>query len=230
MVLDHLHVHERGAGAVGQGHAVAGADEGVGAGLEDPAEPAGRDDDGLGADEVDVAGPHLHDDRAAALAVLDDEGEDKPLLVDPDVGPDDLLVEDVEEGLAGEVGHEEGACLALSAEGAGAEAALLVAAEDDAHVLHGDDLAARLAAHDLDGVLVAQVVAALHRVEGVVLPGVAALGEGRVYAALGRVGVAADGVDLRDDGHVRAPLLRGEGRPHACEPRAYDENVVVEHG
>ena len=86
-------------GPVREGHAVAGADEGVGAGLEDPAEPAGRNDDGLGAHEVHVARSHLHDDRAAALPVLDYEGEDEPLLVHSHVGLHDLLVEDMEEGL-----------------------------------------------------------------------------------------------------------------------------------
>ena len=56
-------------------------------------------------------------------------------------------------------------------------------------------LGAGLGAEHLDGVLVAQVVAALDRVEGVVFPGVV-LVDGGVDAALGGVGVAADGVDL----------------------------------
>ena len=199
-------------------------------GSKTPAQAAGRDDDGLGAHEVHVAGPHLHDDRAAALAVLDYEREDEPLLVDPDVGLHDLLVQDVEKRLAGEVGYEECAGLPLASKGASTEAALFVPAEDDTHVLHGDDLAARLAAHDLDGVLVAEVVAALHRIVGVILPRVPALGEGCVDSTLRRVGVAADRVDLGDYCYVGGLLLCGEGRSHAREARADDKNIVVKHG
>ena len=56
----------------------------------------------------------------------------------------------------------------------------------------------RLPAHDLDRVLVAQVVRALDRVERVRLPRVLGV-ERRVDAALGRVRMRADGVDLGDD-------------------------------
>ena len=136
----------------------------------------------------------------------------------------------MQERLACEVGYEKGACLALATERSGAEAALLVPAEYDPHVLHGDDLAARLAAHDLDGVLVSQVIAALHRVEGVILPGVSALCEGCVDSTLSRVGVAAYGVDLGDYRYVCAVLLCCEGRSHAREARADDKNIVVKHG
>ena len=45
MVLDELHVLERRAGAVGQRHAVAGLDGGVGREREDPAAAAGAEDD-----------------------------------------------------------------------------------------------------------------------------------------------------------------------------------------
>ena len=44
--------------------------------------------------------------------------------------------------------------------------------EDGAHVLQLDDVVGRLLAHGLDGVLVAEVVAALDGVVGVLLPGV----------------------------------------------------------
>ena len=97
-------------------------------------------------------------------------------------------------------------------------------------MLHGNDLAARLAAHDLDGVLVAQVVAALHRVEGVILPRVSALGEGCVDSTLRSVGVAADRVDFGDYCYVGAVLLCSEGRSHTGEARADDKNIVVKHG
>ena len=65
-----------------------------------------------------------------------------------------------------------------------------------------------LGAEDLDGVLVAQVVAALDGVEGVVLPGVV-LVHGGVDTALGGVRVAADGMDLADNRDVGALELGG---------------------
>ena len=175
MVLHHLHVHEGRSHLVGQCHAVAGADEGVGARLEDSTESTGGNDDRLRPYDVDVSRLHLHDDRAGALALFHDEGQDEPLLVDADAEAQNLLVEDVEEGLSGEVGDEERPGLSLAAERAYAQPALVVAVEDHPHILHGDDFVARLAAHHLDGVLVAQVVAALDGVVGVVLPVVAAV-------------------------------------------------------
>ena len=70
------------------------------------------------------------------------------------------------------------------------------------------DVAGRLAAEDLDRVLVAEVVGALDRVErvdvGVVL---GCVSERRVDAALGRAGVASRRVELRDDGDIGARVV-----------------------
>jgi hypothetical protein len=84
------------------------------------------------------------------------------------------------------------------------------AVEGHAEVLELEEGVGRLLAHDLDGVLVAEVVRALDRVERVRLPGVLGV-EGRVDPALSRVRVRADGVDLGDDPHRRALLRCGEG-------------------
>ena len=94
-----------------------------------------------------------------------------------------LLVEHVQQRLAGDVGHVVGAGGRGAAEGAGAELALLVAVEGHAQVLEVEHLVGRLAAHDLDGVLVAQVVRALDGVERVRLPRVLGVQRG-VDAAL----------------------------------------------
>ena len=121
-----------------------------------------------------------------------------------------LLVEHVQDRLPGDVGHVVGARGAGAAEGARAEPALLVAVEGHAEVLEVDDLARRLAAHDLDRVLVAEVVGALDGVEGVRLPRVARVERG-VDPALRRVRVRAHRVHLREDADGHAFLRGREG-------------------
>ena len=80
---------------------------------------------------------------------------------------------------------------------------------------------------DLDRVLVGEVVGALDRVErvrlGRVLVGVP---ERRVDAALGRAGVAASRVQLRDHADVGARIVRLDRRPHPGTSGADHEYVV----
>ena len=228
VVLDHLHVHQRGAGAVGHRDAVAGADERVGGGVEDLAVAAGGEDHGLGGEQLERAVADVARDRPGDPAVVvAHEGGGEPLLEALDlVVLHQLLVEHVQDRLAGDVGDVVGAGRRRAAERAGAELALLVAVEGHAQVLQVEDLLGRLAAHDLDRVLVAQVVRALDGVEGVRLPGVLGVERG-VDAALRRVGVRADGVDLGDDAHRCARLRRGEGGALAGESGSDDEDVVL---
>src|SRR3954465_7309558 len=107
VVLYHLHVHQRGADAVGLGDAVARADERVGGRLEALAGAAGGEDHRLGGEQLHRAVADVAGDRAAAVAglVLDERG-DEPLLVAVDllVVLHQLLVEHVQERLAGDVG------------------------------------------------------------------------------------------------------------------------------
>jgi hypothetical protein len=135
----------------------------------------------------------------------------------------------VQQGLARDVGDVVGAGGGGAAEGPRAELALRVAVERHAAVLEPQHLARRLAAHDLDRVLIAQVVRALDGVEGVRLPRVVGV-ERRVDAARGRVGVRPDGVDLGHDGHGRPRFGGGKGGPLTGEAGADDEDVVCGHG
>ena len=82
-------------------------------------------------------------------------------------------------------------------------------------------------AHDLDGVLVGEVVAALDGVEGVPLPVVLFdVGQRRAHAALGGAGVAARRVELGQHrgADPRAGLDRG---PHPGAAGADDDDVVA---
>ena len=92
-------------------------DEGVGGRRVDATEAAGGQDDGLRRQRLDLAGAHVHGDDAAAAPVLDDERGDEPLVVGADVQLEGLLVQDVEERLAGDVGDVAGAGEAGAAEG-----------------------------------------------------------------------------------------------------------------
>ena len=64
--------------------------------------------------------------------------------------------------------------------------------------------------------------------EGVRLGGVRPrVSKRRIDAALGRAGVAADRVDLRDDGDVGADVECLDGRAHTGAARADDDDVVL---
>ena len=107
------------------------------------------------------------------------------------------------------------------------ELAVVAAREDRAPLLELVDVERRLAGEDLDRVLVAEVVGALDGVEGVTLGAVVAgVPEGRVDPALGRAGVAAGRVELRDDRDVRARIV---GLDRGAHPRATgpDHEYVV---
>src|SRR4029078_13278648 len=82
------------------------------------------------------------------------------------------------------------------------------AREDGAHLLEIEDVAGRLPAHDLDRILVAEVVGALDGVERVALGRVLRrIAEGGVDAALRRPGVRPGRVALREHAHVDAASL-----------------------
>ena len=107
------------------------------------------------------------------------------------------------------------------------DAPILGAREDRAPVLELVDVAGRFVAEDLDRVLVAQVVRALDRVErmllGAVLGGVPERG---VDPALGRAGVAADRMDLREERDVGAEIVCLDRGAHPGAPGADNQDVV----
>ncbi len=231
VVLDHLHVHQRRPDAVGLCDPVAGADQRVGGRLPDLPVATRGEDHGLGAEVGHRSVPDVSADRADAVAVvIHREAGREVLLVAGDVLGvlHELLVEDVHDRLARDVRDVVGACGRGASEGAGAELALLVAVEGDAEVLEVKELLRRGPAHDLDRVLVGEVVRPLDGVEGVRLPAVVLLERG-VDAALSSVGVRADGVDLADDAHGDALLRSGKRGPLSCEARPDHQYVVVWH-
>ena len=166
------------------------------------------------------------DDSLAAAVVLD-ELPGEVLLVDGDVALDELLVEHLDQDVAGDVGGEHGARRACGAERALCELAVIAPREDRAPVLELVDVARRLAREDLDRVLVADVVGALDGVERVRLDGVlGGVAERCVDAALGRSRMASGRVQLRDHTDVRPCVVRFDGRAHTRAAGSDDQDVV----
>jgi hypothetical protein len=199
--------------------------------VPDLAVPAGGEDHGLGAEVVHRPVLDVPADRSHAVAlVVESEAGREVLLVAGDVLGvlHELLVEDVHDRLAGDVGDVVGAGRGGPAEGPRSELALLVAVEGHSEVLEVEQLLRRRFAHDLDGVLVRQVVRALDGVEGVRLPAVVLLKRG-VDATLRGIGVGADGVDLADDPDRDALFGRGERGPLSRETRPDHQDVMVRH-
>ena len=96
-------------------------------------------------------------------------------------------------------------------------------------MFHIDEGLAGRAAHHLNGVLVAQEIAALDGVVGVIFPIVAPVEEGGVDAALGGVGMAAYRMNLADNGGVGPVGPGGDGRAHSGQAGADYQNIMLQH-
>ena len=230
--LEELHVLERDAVPVAQGHAVAGQAVGVRGDPEHPPEAAGGHQNRLGAEAVELAvgdavGHHAGGSATLVwLAALEEQVNDLVLVEELDAVLDALLVERLQDHVAGPVGREAGAADGRLAEVAGvaAEPALVDlavgrAVERQAHVLELDHRLDGLVGQHLGRVLVDEVVAALDGVEHVPLPAVLLeVAERRADAALGGAGVGA-GRDRAWSGR-RWRRLRGPARePPTGRPR-----------
>jgi hypothetical protein len=230
VVLDHLHVHQRGADPVGHGDPVPGADQGIRRGVVDLPVAARGEDHGLRGEQLhgavsDVARDHPRD---AAIVVLD-QRRGEPLLVAGDLLVlHELLVEHVQNRLPGDVGDVVRPGCGRPAERPLAEPAPLVAVEGDTEVFEVEELVRRLPAHDLDGVLVAEVIRALDGVEGVRLPGILRV-ERCVDAALGRIRMRPHGMNLGDHTNRSAQLSRGKSGALARKASTDDQYVVLRH-
>ncbi len=231
--LHELHVLQRKTGVERHRHAVAVAGVRVRRRAIDATHSAGGENDRLPGDELETAVHEVPADDTDAAPVLDHETPCEVLLVHVQrsllLALHQLLVEHVDEDVAGDVCRVDRARRARRAERPLRELPLVVPREDAAPVLELVDVAGRLVREDLDRVLVAEVVGALHRVECVRLRTVLrSVPERRVDPALGRAGVAPRGVQLRDDADVRARVEGLDGGTHAGAAGPDDDDVV--HG
>jgi hypothetical protein len=162
-----------------------------------------------------------------------DQVERHPFDEELGVGAHVALVQRMQHGVAGAVGRRAGAAHRLlaeirhvAAEGALVDLAGIGAIEGHAVVLELDDDFVGLAAHELDGVLVAQPVRPLdgvvHVPVPVVLLGVAERGG---HAALRGDGMRAGRENLGDDGRLEAGLGQLQRGAQAGAAGADDDRI-----
>ncbi len=239
MELEKFHILQRHPDAQGHGHAVTGIDVSVSGGAEQLAATAAGDQGGLGLDQQGLTGFDLHDQGPEHLAlIIADQIDGEVFVEEVGLGTDVLLIQGVQYGVAGAVGRCAGAgrlvateILALSAEGALVDAAVVQTRKGHAEVFQFVHGLRSNPAHVLDGILVAQVIAALDRVVHVPMPVVVEhIGQGRIDPALGRHRVRTRGKNL---GYHRYPGIRPgklQGSPKAGPSGAHDQRVETSSG
>ena len=201
---------------------------------ENSADAAGAHDDGVGGKGLYLHVAEVHGGDAAADAVfVKHGGHELPAFVLGDAAfglvAADLLVEAVEELLAGCRACKRRPLIQRSAEAAEVEEAFGGAVERDAHTVEQVDDGGALGSHVLYGGLVGEEVAAIDGVVEVLGYGVALALEvfGGVDAALGADGVRAlDGDDGKevDDAAGFGDLDDGG---ETCEASSYDDDAGI---
>src|SRR6202795_883436 len=228
VILDEFHVLQRSAGTIGEAHAVAGLDAGVGGEGKNAAAAAGAENDGLGGDGLNFAGHEFDGDHALDAAIVDEEFGDEPFVVAKDgVVFHGGLKKSVQHVEAGFVGGEPGAHLFHSTEGADGDVAVVLAAPGAAPVLELEKFLGGFFYEGFDGVLIAEPVAAGDGVVGVLVERVVGFDDAG-GAAFGGDGVTPHGIDLGDDGDFQVGIEFGYsyGGAEASTTTSDQENVV----
>lgn len=233
MELDHLGVLERNADVHAGDDAV--ARRAVGVRRADPvgaAVAARRDDNRLCRNADDVTAAHVHGDDARKLVLLLARHRDLEHLAlgdEVDVVREALLEERVDHRVAGAVLEVSSARMGMAAHLALVEVAVSLTVVGVAHIVHLVDVLASALDEVLDSVLIAEVVAALDRIEGMRLEAVVRVRDARdaVHAALRHRRRRARRHELRQHGNLEVLVLRGcECGAHAGAAAADDQHVV----
>jgi len=238
--LEKFHVFGRDAAPQGNGDAVAGKGIGIGGDLPDAPVSAGGEDDGFGVEDVQFAGCQLHCHHAGGHAVYPrmrvdhQQVNNLEFVKEGDVILDALLVECLQDHVTSAVGGVTGAphwfagdVVGVSAKRTLGNFAVRCTVEGQAHVFQFIDGRDGLVAHELDGILVAEVIGAFDRIVGVPFRVVFfQVAQGCANAALGGAGVRAGGVEFADYGGLGG--LGGVQAGHqACAACAYHDHFKL---
>ena len=234
MELVELHVLQRQPPPPDDAHPVAGERVRVRRRAEHLAEPTGREDHCLGPEDLHLSGRQLVRDDSGRPPVDEDQIEDVELVEELDPVFDALLVEGLQNHVAGAVGRETrptyrglSVVAGMPTESPLVDPAIRGPVEGQAHLLQVEDSVDGFTAHDLGGVLVDQVVPTLHSVECVPFPVVVLdIRERCAHTALGCTGVGARRVQLGEDSSACAASgLQSSAHPGAAGPD--DDHVVL---
>ena len=197
---------------------------------------AGRHDHRFGREGVHLHAAQVHGaDAAADALVVDDAGEELPGFVLGNfafglVAPH-LLVERIEQLLAGGSAGKSGAVVERAAEAAKVEQPFRSAVEGNAHAVEQVDDSGGHVAHALDRRLVGQEVATVNGVVEV-LPGGVALALqvlGGVDAALGANRVRPLDRNDGEEVNVTSHLGNFDGGRKSCQPATHNDDLRMCH-
>ena len=218
--LEELHILQGDAPVQGDGGAVAGEAVGVAGDFPHSAKTAGSENKRLAVEDVQVAAVDLVGDDAGGLSVGGEQQvQHVKLIEEAHVMGDALLVERLQDHVAGAVGGVTGAAHGFFAEIAGMAAerplgnlALGRTVEGETHMFQFVDYVDCFLAHDVDRILVGEVVAALNCVKGVPFgPILFEVAQGCADSPLRSAGMAAGRIEFGQDSGIAA-LAGVEGR------------------
>ncbi len=234
MKLPEFHVLQRQAGAQHHAEAIAGVDHGIAAVPEHAPCPAGGEQRGARLDQQRLAGLDAHCRHAQTIALGVTQQIEREIFVE-ELGAvlDVLLIQRMQQRMAGAVGGGAGAgsllaaeVLGLTTERALVDLAVVQPRKRQPHVFQFIHGRSGFAAHEFDRILVAQPVAALDRVVHVPFPAVVVdVGQRGGDAALRRHGVRAGGEHLGDDGDGEIGARQLQRRTQTRAAAADDERV-----
>ena len=229
MELDELHVHQFGAGLVGERVAVAGVLPAVARDLERAADAAGGEHDRAGLEDLEAPALAVVAEGADDAAASREQADDRALHVDVDAPMDAVILERPDHLEAGAVADVREARVAVAAEVALEDAAVGRAIEHRAPRFELADAVRRFPRVQLGHAPVVDVLSAAHRVGEVHLPVVAVVdvGERGRDAALGHHGVCLAQEGLADQADRDAAGRRFDRRPQPRAARTDDEHVVL---
>ena len=234
--LPEFHILQRNACTRRHAQAVARIDEGIGGRMVDAPGTASCQQGGFGFEHINFARFHFQGDHAEHVAVgVADQVERHPFHQELGMYREVLLVQGVQHGVAGAVGRGAGALHRLftmvgrvAAKRTLVNGAVGIAVERHAEVFHLVDDLGRLAAHELDGVLVAEPVRSLDGVVEMPFPMVFThIAETGAHAALRRHRMRTGGEDLGEHSHFEPGARQLQRSAHAGAACAHNHHIKL---